>query len=186
MSVWRRFRSTLAKVLALSVIAILGIGAYVGFHNWRVIPFTPACQKNFSPGVWNIFPSSRLDFLDGRPTKEFWQIAIVRYRNHISWRIVEATNIEIRKDRIFTTWSEYFRFREPGKKFEGEREEWFHAVSKDVAEEIFRRRQVSGQLDGIDLSQYKVARRYALKVLHADQCGFMEELIMKGGRFAGE
>lgn len=168
-------------------IAIVAIGGYLIASQWRVVAFTPACKIYDDPPEPLLLPVfDQLHFLDGETSEEFRREVAHAAPKFLEWVVIDPETVEVGHQAVYTTMSAYLNFMGDFKKYRWEREEWFHAVSQEAVRFIFERRQAEGRFDGIDMAPYKVSYPDLAKNLIPDQCGFMEELIMKGGRFASE
>lgn len=171
-------------LLLVSILSIFWL-----FQNWRIVEFTPACRyyEQKHRGSWS--PIVIFDFISGEPTQEFWAGAIETRQSFGGWIMNDPSKIRIRSGKIYTTWSAYIIFNRLGKRHQGEREEWFQAVAGRAAKTIHARRKAEGRFESVDMSAFMVTRRShprQTELRHPDECGFMRELIMKGGRFASE
>lgn len=188
---WRWFSAGILGGVAIVLIPmgviILRYGDEI-YRTWTVFEFVPACEEYEDPVV-----EERFDFyrsVEGQPTTEFWQIATEHIRKYRGFATDAWPSVAVKNERIVVaarelidTWGPFNEYNEPT-----DQERLFHAISAVAAEEILRRREVDGRITEQSLEPFRVHRwRSNMRELpHADECGFMEELIMKGGRFASE
>ena len=145
-----------------------------------LIRFYPACNDYDRYA----FDLDRLHFVFGQPSGEFWS-AVVNYYEPFS-----RTQGPLVKDgKVYFTLEFFLPPNEP-RKFDGEKETSSYLTTQDIAYEIYQRRLMEGRFEGVDMSPYMatpgpMTRRLSEPVLmNSDECGFMEELILEGGRFA--
>ena len=181
-----------AALAAAALIAVAGWLVYP-YAAWfyRTVPmweFVPACiHPEKQGGFWEL---NDLDYVEGEPTAEFWS-ALRAY-------LLDVPNRPIWPKKYFADGRVYvtlaFHFAPPAEgyaKYGGEPEEHSFHITREVAYRMHRRRVKAGFYDGRDLSGYRVpVRRHdgdgkATRLLDAEACGFLQELILKGGAFAG-
>ncbi|WP_417519673.1 hypothetical protein [Minwuia sp.] len=172
-----------ALLVAISV-SVLSISLY-GAYSWPIVGFTAAC-KRYKPHA-DTFQSDLL-FINGKLTSEFWDLAHKKLSPWPSMSIADRENVRLTPDSISTTLAERYNYLSGMKKFEDDREEWFYNISKSVSEEIYRHRVEENIINSRTRSQFMIFReRWNMMMpMEPDECGFMEELIMQGGRFASE
>ena len=104
------------------------------------------------------------------------------------WVVTDEDRIEVKHGRVFLTLSEFYHLSVPGRSARGQRKIWFHWVSSDIASVILERRKHEGSFTDKDQQDFLIFRkRWNMKQpMLPGECGFMEELILKGGRFASE
>jgi len=172
-------------LICVVAIAATGYRLHWAYHNWVGFQFTAACE-HYEPNPGDYI--SELTFVEGELTDEFWAIATRKLERFVGFEFSPADKIRIVDGKIFSTSSLYFISEAMAKKFQGQREEWFVWVSGEVAREILTNRKAAGAFTQKDQEAFMIYRRDSrLTVPMApNECGFMEELILKGGRFASE
>ena len=159
-----------------------------------ILAYRPVCS-NYPPlrvYDWLDFGARGKDysFLHGEPTDEFWELVAKYYTPF--WRsgeFVLASPKQIgKKTRVSLRWLLYpFDEGRAG----GEAEHNFVLASNTIAETIFERRKAAGRFENADMEPY-MSRAVPGGMLTNPvlmlpyQCGFMEELVLKGGEFSGE
>ncbi len=149
------------------------------YENVPIIRFKPACKAVPTKGEFHY--EGYLHFLEGEPTKEFWR------ELH-----KDTYNTDLRNFVHFIDGIGYvaMNFDTPpsNPKRGGVAEERAHYHTQRVASQIVRRREQEGYFENINMSEYFVTRTFSGEVerRRSDECGFVEEFIMKGGRFATE
>jgi hypothetical protein len=145
------------------------------------IRFHPACSDYDRYE----FDLDRLHLVRGPPSGEFWAGLRKRYE---PWR--DEDWIKFRDGKVFVTLEYYFPLGPGDAKLGGEFEENAFHASQDIAYEIYQRRLMEGRFEGVDMSPYMATRGPMTRrlrepvLMNYDECGFMEELILEGGRFA--
>ncbi len=174
-------------LLTVAIAVLLTVvWAFYPFAIWiyEKVPlerFKPACMVTPTEGEHHD-DIDDLYFLNGEPTKEFW---LELYK--------DTNNEYLRHSVHFIDGIGYvaMKFNTPPDelpKYGEEDEENAYYQTKRVAWRILKRREREGVLENVDMSEYTVTRMFSGKVerRHSDECGFVEEFIMKGGRFATE
>ncbi|WP_417519671.1 hypothetical protein [Minwuia sp.] len=180
----------LAALLILGGAAAYGIWQYGGeaYREWAVLPFIPACQEYENPETADDFDFYRR--VEGTPTREFWRYAIEELNEYPDFSSGQSRSIAIKNGRILVALRKYWKRRWPLSEVREhvDPERWFHVFSAAAAQKIYDDRVRDGAIETTSLAEFRVHRwRSNMRELpHPDECGFMEELIMKGGRFASE
>ena len=169
---------------AISVLTITGWSLYphaVWFYEKvPIVRFKPACKVAPTEGEYRDAIDD-LYFLEGQPTEEFW---LELYK--------DTNNKYLRHTVHFIDGIGYvaMKYNTPPQhpKYGDENEENAHYRTRRVAWRVVKRREQEGFFENIDMSEYFVTRSSSGKVerRRPDECGFVEEFIMKGGRFAKE
>ncbi len=177
---------------SLTIVAFLG-WAVVRFgpeiyYEWNVFPYVPVCREFEKPFREEVFDQFR--DVEGEPTREFWREIISVHRGYAGFGTKDWTNIAVVNDRLQVSASLHWTAFNPFLGLEeGDDPETFAAwPSRVAATRIFERRQKSGEITEETLRSHQVMQnlRGYTRPPYPDECGFMEELILKGGRFASE
>jgi len=173
------------RLALAALLAPMLVGAFLGLRwfaeNAYVIEFRPACNDYDRYR----FDLDELHLVFGEPTEEFWW-ELRRY--YVRWGIRQY--VRFKGGKAYVTPDFYFPNDETSAKFEGDYEENAYYPTRSAVFHIFRRRLEAGRFDGVDMSPYMATRgpdvtridEPALK--NSDECGFLEDLILEGGRFA--
>ncbi|WP_417515520.1 hypothetical protein [Minwuia sp.] len=183
----RWFLSGVATMLAVIGTAVaLGAVRY-GPHiydNWVVFEMKPACR------AFGILDGDWYRRIKGNPTEEFWRYArqeanAMGYGNeskHGSVRIFGGKIYFSAEKLLNSTWV--------FDKFDGQFDQELFSfwISRDATRKIFEDRLASGDLTIGRMMRFKLDNGFddLHGLPHPYSCGFMEELILVGGRYASE
>ncbi len=196
----------LRVLLVLSLVGLLGvIVSYDRFllikvigWNYPVFLFRAACthvpyKSEFGvPGLG----FNKFAYVSGEYTEEFWTEIqkSMRYgpylapgEEHLIGQPYPGTNHRDGKVYVAIGW--LLPVSGGNSRTDGEWEEYAHRHTSKAASKIFQRRQVEGAFEREDMSAYLTLEGPHFKtydeprVMASEQCGFIEELIVKGGRF---
>jgi hypothetical protein len=174
-----------AKLCFCGILAVLLFGGYYSFmwvaYNVPFIEFRAACKNYFR------FPprdNDDLHLISGDLTKEAWDALRTAFGGNF-YKYIDNNMLTVKDNKVYVRL--YFFF--PNKtlpKFGGEIEEGAFFITSIAAFKIFQRRLS----EGADFSDFMVTVGENGKplshpeLMEPDECGFVEELILKGGRFA--
>ncbi|WP_420723403.1 hypothetical protein [Hwanghaeella sp. LZ110] len=179
-------RTNGGRLLFLAILfAVLTCG-YFSFiwvtYNVPFVQFRAACRDFFRNAPLG---TDDLSLVSGELTQEFWDTLIVGYGNRLE-ALIRANLLTVKDKKLYVTLSFYIPLPKTAAKFEGEFEEVAYRATADTAYEILQRRRN----DGADFSDFRANfGTYGRKLgepelMKSGECGFVEELILKGGRFA--
>ncbi len=186
---------TKRRVGALApTLVIIACGYHLIGHLARSQPvfvFIPACQEyEYPDDSWYMgYDSYR--FIKGEPTQEFWRIVLEYFDQFEHFNTDRWPQFRSRDGKLFVALENYLISIWPFNQHDSdhEKEDYFFHVSSSAAFKIYDARVAAGEINDSSMTNYMVVRRLSRAPAvrrHPDECGFMEELIMKGGRFAGE
>ncbi|WP_420723404.1 hypothetical protein [Hwanghaeella sp. LZ110] len=171
-------------LLILGTILVSGyFSAQWIINNVPFVAFHPACRNYFRVPPQTV---DDLHLMSGDLSDEAWDFVRESYGEDLK-RFEESGFIKIKNKKVYVQIS-YYLPDEHLPKYGGEFEESAYLMTQFITYKIFERRQA----EGTDFSDFMVS--YGKKgkkitvpeLMEPDECGFAEELILKGGRFARE
>jgi hypothetical protein len=150
-------------------------------YNVPFVKFRPACIDLFRVPPQSI---DDLHLMRGDLSDEAWELVKESYGDDLN-RFEERSIIKIKDKKVYVQISYYLPYKN-FPKYGGEFEESAFFKTQNITYKIFKRRQA----EGVDFSDFMVAVGESGKkldqpeLMRTSECGFAEELILKGGRFA--
>ncbi|NMM45871.1 hypothetical protein HH303_15345 [Rhodospirillaceae bacterium KN72] len=154
--------------------------------------FIPACELyDFETSFSGV---NALNFLEGEPTEEFWSelrndIRKAEYEDEQMFPERSSRSTIFISGKVYTPLSWFDPTHDTGK-YDDEPEKRMYYWTMSVAYRIYQKRLAAGRFDGVDMSDFKATpssiynRDAKTDLMAFNECGFLEELIMRGGRFA--
>jgi len=152
-------------------------------NNVPFVAFHPACRNYFRVPPQTV---DDLHLMSGDLSDEAWELVKESYGDDLK-RFEERGIIKVKNKKVYVQIS-YYLPDEHLPKYGGEFEESAFYMTQHITYIIFKRRQA----EGADFSDFMVSfgkngKKLAVpELMDPDECGFAEELILKGGRFARE
>ena len=176
------------SVAGVAALAALLAGAWFALKDVPFLQYRPACRD-----AETAYPLSTvggdLKFMWAAPTTEFWRAAIKKSEPPCAGAEADCA---IRDGKILVSPSFFLPFGSELSKWAGDWAEEAYSISGDVIWAIYRRRVESGLVTGAEkLELMRPALTEGFEpgdagLLDDALCPIARELIMKGGRFAGE
>ena len=150
-------------------------------NNVPFVAFHPACRNYFRVPPQTV---DDLHLMSGDLSDEAWELVRDSYEKNLR-RFEERGIIKIKDNKVYVQIS-YYLPDENFPKYGGEFGESSFLKTRNITYEIFNRRQAEGaDFSDFMVSYGKKGRKITVpELMEPDECGFAEELILKGGRFA--
>ena len=173
--------------------AALAVAALLGALGWWVYPYAEWFYrtvpiKEFKPVCGEEVPGygTRLTYLDGQLTDEFiYELYKDQRDENGYWRFTNYFD-----GKIYKTLKVFSPLPEMHSRLNQQEQEISYYMTDGPAYAIFEKRRKAGVFDRADMSDFMVERRQfgektkVMQLMGPRECGFLEELVLVGGRFA--
>lgn len=175
-------RVAIAALLGL-VVTAAAYGVRYVYTEVPLLPFKPVCRD------YNRYDSNidTLRSVNGASSQEFMRDLRSWYQQFLNdgW-------VAIRNGTVLLRPQDYFSTSEALSKFGGQSEEVRYYVTARIARAIYKRRIAEGVITEDSLAMYRVRRGPYMSELtepafmYPDECGLLEELVLRDGVFASK
>ncbi|WP_417518133.1 hypothetical protein [Minwuia sp.] len=185
--------STLGKRGGKIIICIVFAGTvglaiyfiYWSFYTYPFFDYTAAC-KNYERDP-DLYPRyGRLKTINGIYTLEFRFHVLKYYRDIIP---ADWPGIEIVENEIHMTGATYFNYLYGGGKYDDELEGYRYNATQAATQAIMQTRISEGRF-GPEIQKQFMVQDWSVegdqRMMHPDECGLAEELILAGGALTGD